>query len=136
MKLSKEQLDFLNETRFGVLATVSANGAPQQTVMWYLPVDGKTIMMNTKKGRAKDINLARDGRASLLIEDGQRYVAMRGRISVDHDPERGQETMKQMTTRYEGPEEAARQVEQIYSKQHRITLTLDIEQVDTHGFDD
>lgn len=136
MKLSKKQLEFLNETRFGVLATVSPDGSPQQTVMWYLPVDGKTIMMNTKKGRAKDTNLVRDGRASLLIEDGQRYVAMRGQITVDHDPVRGQETMKQMTTRYEGPEEAERQVEQIYSKQHRITLTLEIEQVDTHGFDD
>ncbi len=136
MKLSKQELDFLNEIRFGVLATVNADGAPQQTVMWYMPIDGDTILMNTKKGRVKDKNLERDGRASLCIEDGQRYVAMRGTIEVDHDPEHGQETMRAVTTRYVGEAEAEKQVNEMYSKQHRIALTLKIDSVDTHGFED
>jgi len=135
MKLSKQELDFLNEIRFGVLATVNADGSPQQTVMWYLPVDGDTILMNTKKGRVKDKNLVRDGRASLCIEEGQRYVAMRGTVVVDEDPENGQETMRAVTTRYVGAEEADRQVKEMYSKQHRIALTLKIDSVDTHGFE-
>ena len=128
--------EFLNEKRFGVLATVNADGSPQQTVMWYLPIDGDTILMNTKKGRMKDKNLVRDGRASLCIEDGQRYVAVRGTVSVDDDPVRGQETMKAVTTRYEGAEVAERQMEEMYSKQHRITLTLKVDSVDSHGFED
>ncbi len=136
MKLTEQQLAFLNEKRFGVLATVNANGSPQQTVMWYLPQDGNTMLMNTKKGRAKDKNLGRDARASLLIEDGQRYVAMRGRITIDDDADRGQDTMRAITTRYEGREAAEQQIADIYSTQHRITLTLDIERVDTHGFDE
>ncbi|MCC6673570.1 MAG: PPOX class F420-dependent oxidoreductase [Thermomicrobiales bacterium] len=136
IKLSEQQLAFLSETRFGVLATVNADGSPQQTVMWYLPVDNRTILMNTKKRRVKDKNLERDPRVSLLVEDGQRYVAVRGRISVDDDATRGQETMRTITTRYEGAETAARQMEELYSKQHRITLTLDIESIDTHGFDE
>lgn len=136
MTLSQRELDFLNETRFGVLATVNADGSPQQTVMWYLPVDGKTILMNTKKGRVKDKNLDRDGRASLLVEEGQRYVAMRGVIVVDNDAERGQETMRAVTTRYEGEREAERQMAESFSKQHRITLALQIDSVDTHGFED
>ena len=136
MKLSERELNFLNEDRFGVLATVNADGSPQQTVMWYLPVDGDTILMNTKKGRVKDRNLVRDGRVSLCVEDGQRYVAMRGRIVVDNDAEHGQTTMRAVTTRYVGAEEADRQVRQMYSKQHRITLTLKIDSVDTHGFED
>jgi PPOX class probable F420-dependent enzyme len=136
MKLSQPQLDFLNEIRFGVLATVNADGSPQQTVMWYLPVDGDTILMNTKKGRVKDKNLVRDGRVSLCVEDGQRYVAMRGTIIVDNDAERGQETMRAVTTRYVGAEEAERQMADMYSKQHRIALTLKIDSIDTHGFED
>ncbi len=136
MKLSQPQLDFLNEIRFGVLATVNADGSPQQTVMWYLPVNGDTILMNTKKGRVKDKNLVRDGRVSLCVEDGQRYVAMRGTIIVDNDAERGQETMRAVTTRYVGAEEAERQMADMYSKQHRIALTLKIDSIDTHGFED
>ncbi|MEZ4507429.1 MAG: PPOX class F420-dependent oxidoreductase [Thermomicrobiales bacterium] len=136
MKLSTQAFDFLSEVRFGVLATVNADGSPQQTVMWYLPVDRDTILMNTKKGRMKDKNLMRDGRVSLCVEEGQRYVAMRGRIEVDNDAERGQETMRAVTTRYEGAEEADRQMAEIFGKQHRITLTLKIDSVDTHGFED
>ena len=124
MKLSETQLAFLNEKRFGVLATLNADGSPQQTVMWYQPQDGNTVLMNTKKGRVKDKNLVRDGRASICVEDGQRYVALRGRISVDDDAARGQETMKAMTTRYEGAEVAERQMKEMYSTQHRITLTF------------
>lgn len=136
MKLSTQAFDFLSEVRFGVLATVNADGSPQQTVMWYLPIDRDTILMNTKKGRMKDKNLMRDGRVSLCVEAGQRYVAMRGRIEVDNDAERGQETMRAVTTRYEGVEEADRQMAEIFGKQHRITLTLKIDSVDTHGFED
>lgn len=136
MKLSQRELDFLNDVRFGVLATVNADGSPQQTVMWYLPIDGDTILMNTKKGRIKDKNLMRDGRASLCVEDGQTYVSMRGTITVDNDAPNGQETMRAVTTRYVGEAEAARQMDEMYSKQHRIALTLTIESVDTHGFED
>jgi PPOX class probable F420-dependent enzyme len=136
MKLSRRQFDFLDEVRFGVLATLNADGSPQQTVMWYLPVDEETILMNTKKGRVKDKNLERDGRVSFCVEEGQTYVAVRGTIVVDNDAERGQETMKAITTRYVGEEEMKRQFAETYSKQHRITLTLKIDSVDTHGFDD
>lgn len=135
MKLSDRAAAFLNEKRFGVLATVNDDGAPQQTVMWYLPQDG-TIVMNTRKGRKKDRNLVRDGRASLCVEDAQRYVALRGTISVDDDPERGQASVLAVASRYEGPEEAQRQVDETFSQQHRITLTMTIDHVDEHGFEE
>ncbi len=136
MKLNEQQLAFLNDIRFGVLATINADGSPQQTVMWYLPIDGDTIQMNTKKGRVKDKNLETDGRASLCIEEGQKYIAMRGTIVVDNDVDNGQESMKAITTRYVGVEEMERQFAEVYSKQHRITLTLKIDSVDSHGFED
>jgi PPOX class probable F420-dependent enzyme len=135
MKLSDKAAAFLNEKRFGVLATVNADGSPQQTVMWQLP-DDDTIVMNTRKGRVKDRNLVRDGRASLCVEEAQRYVTLKGTITVDDDPARGQESVLAVAARYEGEAEAKRQVEEIFSKQHRITLTLHVDHVDEHGFEE
>jgi PPOX class probable F420-dependent enzyme len=135
MKLSEEAAAFLNEKRFGVLATVNADGSPQQTVMWYLP-QGDTIVMNTRKGRVKDRNLVRDGRASLCVEEAERYVTLKGVISVDDDAAHGQESVLAVASRYEGEAEAKRQVEEIFSKQHRITLTLHVDHVDVHGFEE
>lgn len=135
MKLSEQATAFLNEKRFGVLATTNADGSIQQTVMWYL-LDGDTIVMNTRKGRVKDRNLELDANASLCVEDAQRYVAVRGKIVVDDDPARGQESVLKIATRYDGAEDAAREVENIFSTQHRITLSLAIDHVDEHGFED
>lgn len=135
MMLSDKAVAFLNEKRFGVLATVNADGSVQQTVMWYM-LDGDTIVMNTKKGRAKDRNLERDGRASICFEEAQRYVTLRGTISIDDDGVRGQESALAIASRYEGAEEGKRQVDELFSTQHRITLTMAIEHIDVHGFED
>lgn len=124
---------FLDEKRYAVLATINPDGSIHQTVMWYVR-DGDTIVMNTKKGRRKPLNLERDNRASLCIEDGERYLTVSGRIEIDEDPERGQAGMRAMTERYEGPERAEELMRDEYSKQHRIVLTLIPEQVDAHQF--
>ncbi len=83
----------------------------------------------------QDKNLSRDGRVSLCVEEGQRYVAMRGTVEMDDDAGHGQESMRAITTRYEGLEEMERQVVTVYNKQHRMTLTLKIDSVDAHGFE-
>ena len=132
---SPEVEQFLDEVRFGVLATVNEDGSVQQTVMWYRR-DGDKIVMNTKLGRKKYRNLYRDGRGSLCMEDGQRYVTISGPITIDEEPQRGQAGMLAMTTRYEGAEEAERQMRELYSKQLRINLTLSPEKIDVHGFDE
>ena len=73
MQLRDDVRAFLEEERFAVLATVNANGSPQQTVMWY-ELRGDTIVMNTIRGRKKDSNLLRP--ASLTLR--------RGRIPLRH----------------------------------------------------
>jgi len=126
---------FLDEVRFGVLATANDDGSVQQTVMWYRR-DGDKVLMNTKLGRRKYQNLYRDGRGSLCVEEGQRYVTVSGTITIDEDQQRGQAGMLAMTTRYEGAAKAERQMREEYSKQHRINLTLTSDKVDVHGFDE
>jgi len=63
-ELSESVRRFLAEPRFAVLATINADGTPQQSVMWYELRDGY-ILMNTAAGRVKDLNVRRDPRVSV-----------------------------------------------------------------------
>jgi PPOX class probable F420-dependent enzyme len=130
----KEVREFLDEVRFGVLATINDDGSIQQTVMWYRR-EADTIVMNTRNRRTKERNLSRNPQASFCVEDGQRYVSVRGQIEIDYDPENGQSGMRKITTRYVGEQEAERQMREEYATQHRIGLTLIAMHVDAHGFD-
>lgn len=135
MKLSDNVQAFLNEPRFAVLATVNEDGRPQQTVMWY-ELRGDHIMMNTLRGRKKDRNLLRDGRASICVEDGQRYVTIDGLVSIVDDPAVGQEDIAALARRYEGDDEGNRLSREVFGPQERVSLLLSIDRVDTHGFDE
>jgi PPOX class probable F420-dependent enzyme len=125
---------FLEEPRFGVLATVNVDGSPQQTVIWYL-LRGDEIVMNTARGRKKDRNLLHDRRASLCVEDNYRYVTIDGTVSLDDNQAQAQRDIEALAIRYHGPEQAARMMRDQFGKQERITLRLSIDRVDVHGFD-
>ncbi len=51
-KLSPAVRAFLDERRFASLATINADGSPQQTVMWYMLRDDH-VMMNTRAAGSK-----------------------------------------------------------------------------------
>ncbi|MBA2595913.1 MAG: PPOX class F420-dependent oxidoreductase [Chloroflexia bacterium] len=125
---------FLEEDRFGVLATVNETGSAQQTVMWY-ELRGDLIVMNTKRGRKKDRNLLRDPRASLCIEDRFRYVTLDGVIETIDDPAIAQADIAALARRYHSAEEAERMARDVFAPQERVTLVLRVDRVDVHGFD-
>jgi PPOX class probable F420-dependent enzyme len=133
-ELSPAVRAFLDETRFASLATINPDGSPQQSVMWYQLQDGK-VMMNTKRGRKKDLNLARDPRASICIEDGQRFVTIAGTVELIEDQARAQADIKALAIRYDGPEQAEESARNSFGKQERITLLLSIDHVIARGFD-
>ena len=58
------------ELRYPVLAVLTDEGAPSQSVMWFDldPEEPDTILMNTKIGRAKERYLRRDPRVSICFE--------------------------------------------------------------------
>lgn len=126
---------FLDEPRFGVLATVNRDGSPQQTVMWYL-LDGDELVMNTARGRQKDQNLVRDRRVSVCVEDGYRYVTISGEVRVLEDQATAQADIRTLAVRYHGEARAEEMVREGFAKQERITLRLPIGRVDAHGFED
>lgn len=134
MELRSDVRAFLDEPRFGVLATINSDSSPQQTVMWY-QFRGDTVMMNTLRGRKKDRNLLRDGRASLCIEEGQRYVTFDGTITLYEDQEIAQADIAALARRYHEPDEAEKMIATAFRPQERVSLILTVSRVETHGFD-
>ena len=129
--LSDELRGWLTETlRFPVLAVVSEQGAPIQSVMWFDldPERPDTILMNTKEGRAKARYLRKEPRVSLCFEDEltHDWVAIHGRVELDEDRERAQEGIRSLAVRYgDDPDD--------YNGQQRLTLRMHVEKVIRHG---
>jgi PPOX class probable F420-dependent enzyme len=129
--LSEKARALLQERRFAVLGTINKDGSPQLTTMWYL-LDGDVILMNTKAGRTKERNMRRDPRISVCIEDGYSYVTISGTVEMVDDPQVAQRDIYRLAVRYNGEEEAKRQMEEQFSKETRVTLHLKPEHVIEH----
>ncbi|CAA9566136.1 MAG: Putative oxidoreductase [uncultured Thermomicrobiales bacterium] len=131
--ISDEARAFLdNRHRFAVLATVNPDGTPQQTVMWFL-LRGDQVVMNTKRGRRKDRNLLRDPRVSICVEDGYRYVTLAGRVTLVEDEATTQADIKELATRYHGPDRGEQMARDYFSRDARVSIYLDVDHVDARG---
>jgi PPOX class probable F420-dependent enzyme len=132
-QLSDQHRRFLEEPRFAVLATINDDRTPQQSAVWYEP-QGDEIMMNTRRGRVKDRNLRRDPRCSICLEDGYRYLTIRGSVTLIDDQSIAQPDIRRLATRYHGPAKAEQQMRNQFSKEERVTIRLTIENVIAYGF--
>jgi PPOX class probable F420-dependent enzyme len=128
MPLDATVRDFLNEKRFAVLATINADGSPQQSVMWY-ELRGDTIMMNTTPSRVKGKNLQRDLRISICVEDDYHYVTISGVAQLNDDQAVAQADIRALAIRYHGQEEGDRQARDMFAKQQRVSIYLPITHV-------
>ena len=75
--------DLFQKRAFANLATLMPDGRPQVTPVW-VDYDNGHIIVNTAKGRQKDLNMRRDPRVSMSIVDPDnpyRYVELRGKVS-------------------------------------------------------
>jgi PPOX class probable F420-dependent enzyme len=126
--MSDELRDWLtSELRYPVMAVLTTDGAPSQSVMWFDldPDQPDTILMNTKVGRAKDRYLRRDPRVSLCFEDSLHWVALRGRVELDDDRDRALTDIKNLAVRYgDEPDE--------FEGQSRVTIRMRVEKVIRH----
>jgi PPOX class probable F420-dependent enzyme len=117
----------MSTLRFPVLAIISPDGAPSQSVMWFdLDPDAPdTILLNTKVGRAKERWLRRDPRVSLCFEDGLRWVALKGHVDLDDDRERALADIRALAIRYgDDPDD--------FLGQQRATIRMRVEKVIRH----
>ena len=115
------------ELRYPVLAVLTDEGAPSQSVMWFDldPERPDAILMNTKVGRAKERYLRRDPRVSLCFEEGLTWVALRGTVELDDDRERALADIQALAVRYgDDPHK--------FDGQQRVTVRLRVKKVVRH----
>ena len=117
----------MSKLRFPVLAVLTGDGAPNQSVMWFDldPEHPDTILMNTKVGRAKERFLRRDPRISLAFEDELTWVALQGRAEMDDDRERSMADILALARRYNS---SGRE----FAGQERVTFRMRVEKVIRH----
>ena len=133
-ELTDEQRAFLKDKRFAVVGTKNPDGSPHLAVMWYL-LDGDDIVVNSRRGRIKDRNLAADPRMSVVVEDGYRWIRIDGRVRIEHDQRVAQEDIRRLAARYyENERKVDEAVRDTFSKQYRITYRLPILSVAGEGF--
>lgn len=115
------------ELRFPVLAVLTPDGAPNQSVMWFDidPDRPDTILMNTKVGRAKERFLRADPRVSLCFEDGLTWVALQGIVELDEDREASMRDILALARRYGS---SGRE----FDGQQRVTIRMRVTRVVRH----
>lgn len=118
----------MSEPRYPVLAVNTADGPPNQSVMWFEldPNDPDIVLMNTMVRRLKYRQLQADPRVSLLFEDGMKWVGMRGTV-VELDPtfDKALAHIQHLAVRYHGDP-------QRYAGQERVIIRMRVEKVIRH----
>jgi len=106
--LTDDEIDqLLAGTRTATMATIGPDGQPHLVAMWFAVIDGD-ICFETKSKSQKAVNLRRDPRISVLVEDGQTYedlrgVSIEGRAEVTDDPDLLWRIGVDVFERYYGP---------------------------------
>jgi PPOX class probable F420-dependent enzyme len=79
IKLGKDEIgEFLRKARVLILTSNGKDGFPHPMPMFYGLDDDGSILMTTYRKSQKILNLRRNPRVSLLIEDGAAYFELRG----------------------------------------------------------
>jgi PPOX class probable F420-dependent enzyme len=124
---------FLQQQRTATFATVSPSGTPHLVAMWFAVLDG-VLWFETKRKAQKTVNLLRDPRLTVLVEDGHTYdtlrgVSLEGRGVVVDDADALWEVCVSVWERYTGPytEDMRPFVETML--RNRVAVRLDVERV-------
>ena len=78
IRMSEEEIwTFVEEQKSLQVATIGRDGAPHLTTLWFAVVDGRIVFETFTKSQ-KVLNLKRDPRIVVLLEDGEAYDRLRG----------------------------------------------------------
>src|SRR4051812_1525693 len=93
VRMTDEEVDaFLHERQTMNIATFGPDGNIHLVAMWYGFIDGKPAFETFTKSQ-KVLNLKRDPRITVLVEDGDEYDKLRGveivgTVEVTEDPDK------------------------------------------------
>jgi PPOX class probable F420-dependent enzyme len=132
VEMSDEEIrDYVLRSRTATMATLGPDGRPHLVAMWFAVLDG-VVWFETKTRSQKAVNLRRDPRLTVLIEDGETYdvlrgVSLEGRATISEDPDDLWRVGVDVWERYNGPytEEVRPLVE--FMLQKRVAIRLDVE---------
>ncbi len=74
------QRAFLDEQKTITLVSNHANGHPHPLPMWFASDPDRTIRMTTFRKSQKVLNVKRDPKVTLMVEDGEEYSELRGLV--------------------------------------------------------
>jgi PPOX class probable F420-dependent enzyme len=130
--MTEEQIaEFIDHSRTATMATIGPTGLPHLVAMWFAVLDGQ-IWFETKARAQKTVNLRRDNRITVMIEDGLTYEKLRG-VSLEgtgvivEDPDEIWKVGVNVWERYNGEytEEVKPLVEFMLHK--RVVVRVDVE---------
>jgi PPOX class probable F420-dependent enzyme len=86
-----EMWEFIRGQKSLQVATLGRDGSPHLTTLWFAVVDGEIVFETFAKSQ-KLVNLERDPRIAVLLEDGSTYeelrgVSISGRAELHRDPD-------------------------------------------------
>ena len=102
-QILQKYLDLFEKKAFAHLATLMKDGSPQVSPVW-VDYDGTHLLVNTSRGRQKHINITRDPRVALSIQDPDdpfRKLLVRGRV-VEQTEQDAEEQIDKLARRYTG----------------------------------
>jgi PPOX class probable F420-dependent enzyme len=103
VQLSDQALTLLRGKNMAAVATLNADGSPQNTVVW-IDTDGTNVVFNTAEGRLKTRNLRRDPRVSITVinsENPYEQALIQGRV-VEMTHEGADDHINAMARKYLG----------------------------------
>jgi len=89
--------------RVAALSTIGPDGYPQTSVVW-CDLDGELVRVNTMRGFAKERNMRRDPRVTLLCYDPReplRSLEIRGRV-IEMTEDGAAEHLDELASKYAG----------------------------------
>ncbi|GBE18866.1 pyridoxamine 5'-phosphate oxidase [archaeon BMS3Abin16] len=101
----KDFIDLFEKKGFAHLATIMPDGSPQVTPVWVEYESGR-VLVNSAKGRRKDLNMRERPKVALSIQDPDnpyRYLEVRGTV-VDITEEGGDAHIDRLAKKYLGVE--------------------------------
>lgn len=128
---AEEVQAFLASQRTATLVTMGPTGHPHAVAMWFAVLDG-VIWFETKAKAQKAINIGRDPRVTVLVEDGLTYdqlrgVSVEGRAEIVDDPDALWRVGVNVWERYNGPysDEVRELVEFMLHKRVAVRVEVD-----------
>jgi PPOX class probable F420-dependent enzyme len=139
IRMSDEDVaEFLAAGRSMTLATLGPDGRPHLTAMWYGMRDGCVVFWSYARAQ-KIVNLRRDPRLSILVEEGVAYdelrgVSLTGTAEILEDPEDVLAVGRLLLSRHSDSGEAAAQAAAATAPK-RVAVRIDAERVSSwdHG---